>query len=267
MKRRTSMKLSYSLVLFTSCYVFGQLGGPSIGLVPDAGSIRAMYGSAAAGAVGDWQDPGLALSLIEVSPSQDFVLATSAESGQVLLISRSAGVQPTPITGAAASPDRIAFSPNGTAAALWYAASNHIQVISGLPNAAMVRDIDASYLAASPVSIAVSDDGAWVVGAWAQGAYAFGIDGQPVLLPTDGAPMAVAFFHARPDVALITPNQVAMVTSLGQQSASTVLWSNPNPSSTAPAQVAVGFGVSSDNQRVSVTGNWGGVYTLSLIHI
>ncbi len=258
------MKTVLAFLLILSFHAFAQLGGPSIGLVPDAGSVRVMYGSAAAGAVGDWQDPGQALALVEVSPSQDLVLASAADSGQLLLVSRSRNAPPTPVTGAAASPDRIVFSPNGSAAALWFAASSHIQVIAGLPNAATVRDVDTAYLDASPTSLAVSDDAAWVVGAWPQGAYAFGPDGQPILLPTDGAPMAVAFFHARPDLAMITPRQVVTIAGVGQQSAVTVLWSNPNPPTDAPAQTAVGFAVSSDNQRVSVTGNWGGIYTINL---
>ena len=258
------MRISGVIFLTVSSVAFGQLNGPSLGVVPDTGAIRSMYGSAAAGAVGDRVELGAALSLVEVAPSQDFVLASAAESGKMLLVPVAKSVVPMQLLGIASAPDKIVFSPNGSAAALWFANVAQIQIISGLPASASIRNLDVSYLSGMPLSIAISDDGQWAAGVWSNGVYAFGPEGQPRLLPTEGAPMAVAFFHGKQDATIITSSQVLTISDLGGQASSTLLWNNPSPANDAPAQVAVGFAVSADNQRITVTGDWGGVYTINL---
>jgi hypothetical protein len=258
----------------TSAFIFfalagaacAQLRGPLLGYVPDGGSIRAMYGIPAAGAVGSVLDAGRQLTLVAVSPTQTFALAT-ANTGVLLLLTPNANgsaVSVAPVAGAAAGSDRIVFSPNGGIAALWY--QGHIQIISGLPSNPVTRVVDASFLTGAPSALAVSDDGQWTAGAWPEGVYAFGPQNQVITLPVEGLPEALCFFHSKADVAVITATQVVTIADIGGAATPTVLWSKPPdpPDSTAPVQVAVGLATSFDNRHLTVTGNLGGLFTFDL---
>jgi hypothetical protein len=253
-------------------FAYAQVGGPTIGLVPDSGSVRTMYGIPAAGAVGGLQAVDRTLGLVVISPTQSFGLATESSTGAVVVLqpaSDGIGFQSTALSGATASPDRMVFSPNGSTAVLWFAASLQMQVVTGLPGSPVIRQVSASSmgsdLVALPGALAVSDDGQWSVGAWAQGVYAFNSTGQPTALAVLGQAEAVCFFHGSDDLAILSASQVVTVTGLGGQPGEAVVWSKPADSTPdAPVQLAQGMAASSDNTLLTITGNLGGVFTINL---
>ena len=241
-----------------------QVRGPVMGYLPDNGALRTLYGIPASGWVGDAVTPDRALSLIEMSPDQSRALAIAADTGALMLLTPATGVT-AHVNGAASGADRIVFSPSGTAAALWFSANDHIQVISGLAAVPSVRDVDASFLGGAPTGLAVSDDGQWVAGAWSSNVYAFGPAGGASALPVAGPAEALCFFHGRADVAVITASQVVIVSDIGGAVVPNVIYNKPNdPANTAPVEVAVGFAVSFDNRYLSIAGNLGALATFDL---
>ncbi|MDP9114650.1 MAG: hypothetical protein M3O20_13355 [Acidobacteriota bacterium] len=240
-----------------------QVRGPVMGYFPDKGALRTLYGIPAAGWVGDPIAPDRALSLIEMSPDQSRALAIAADTGALMLLTPASGVT-THVNGAASGADRIVFSPNGTAAALWFPGSDHIQVVSGWA-APAVRDIDASFLGGDPAALAVSDDGQWVAGAWSSNVYAFGPAGGAAVLPVAGPAEALCFFHGRADVAVITASQVVIVSDIGGAVVPNVIYSKAaDAPDTTPVQVAVGLTVSFDNRYLALAGNLGWLGTFDL---
>ncbi|HSR09099.1 MAG TPA: hypothetical protein VLM42_18285 [Bryobacteraceae bacterium] len=241
-----------------------QVGGPVMGYLPDNGALRTLYGIPASGWVGDAIGPDRALSLIEMSPDQSRALAIAADTGALMLLTPATGVT-AHVNGAASGADRIVFSPSGTAAALWFPANNHVQVVSGLAAAPSVRDIDASFLGGDPLGLAVSDDGQWVAGAWSSNVYAFGPAGDAAALPVAGLAEALCFFHGRADVAVITASQVVIVSDIGGAVVPNVIYTKPGDSASgAPVEVAVGFAVSFDNRYLAIAGNLGSLATFDL---
>jgi hypothetical protein len=240
-----------------------QVQGPVMGYLPDNGALRTLYGIPAAGWVGDGVTPDRALSLITMSPDQSRALAIAADTGALMLLTPATGVT-AHVNGAASGANRIVFSPSGTAAALWFPDSDHIQVVSGWA-APTVRDIDASFLGGDPAALAVSDDGQWVVGAWTSNIYAFGPTGSAAALPVAGPAEALCFFHGRADVAAITASQVVIVSDIGGAVVPNVIYTKQDDGANAPpVEVVVGFAVSFDNRYLALAGNLGWLGTFDL---
>jgi len=260
------MKFVFATLLASAGAVLAQVGAPVMGLVPEAGSLRVLYGIPAAGFAGDPVPVGRVLSTAQTS-SAGFALGIAQNTGELLLI-RNAAQQTAaePIANVAAGASRIVMSPGGTAALAVYE-SGRVSVIGGLPGAITVRLADISFLGAPPASLAVSDDAQWIVGAWGSAVYALGPAGQVNLLPTDGAAQQVTFFHGKSDVALITANQVALISDIGSAAVPKIIWQKPpDLPPDAVTQVATGLAVSADNQRLTVAGSLGGLYTMDLAH-
>ncbi len=261
--RRTNL---LSIVIFGVLAVSAsaQVSGPVMGYLPDNGALRTLYGIPGSGWVGAAVAPDRALSLIEMSPDQSRALAIAADTGALMLLTPATGVT-AHVNGAASGANRIVFSPSGTAAALWFSANDHIQVVSGLAAAPTVRDIDVSFLGGAPAGLAVSDDGQWVAGAWSSNVYAFGPAGGAAPLPVAGPAEALCFFHGRADVAVITASQVVIVSDIGGAVVPNTIYNKPDDSGNgAPVQVAVGFAVSFDNRYLAVAGNLGALSTFDL---
>jgi hypothetical protein len=247
---------------------WGQVGAPVLGYVPDGSSLRQIHGIAAAGVVEGALSVGRDLALVEVSPSQTLALATASDTGELLVLTPSvngSNMQVASVNGASAGANRIVFSPNGTAAALWFSSTGHLQIVTGLSAAPAVRDSDASFLGADPSALAVSDDGSWAIGSWAQQVYAFGPNGALSVLPVSGTAQALCFFHSSTNVAVITSSQVVVVSDIGGSAAPNVIWSKPADAVDPPTpQVAVGLAASFDNSRLTVAGNLGGLFTFEM---
>jgi hypothetical protein len=243
----TTTIMMRSLIISTllATAAIAQVGGPVLGYVPEGATVRPMYGLPAAGAIGAGIAEG-GWSRIAVSPSQNFLIATSAATGAVQVVNL---LKPsvTAIPGAAANPDILAVSPSGTSAALWFTSSSHIQVVTGLPDAPSVRTIDASFLNASPLAISVSDDGQWAAALFSAGVYAFGPSAQVIPLQTDSGVVALSFMHNSHDLALATSARATSIAGVGAANQPSILY-DYSAQSLSPRALGVSF----DNQQVVV---------------
>jgi hypothetical protein len=131
-------------------------------------------------------------------------------SGEVLLVTTTA----SPIPNVAPKPDRILLSPRGSAALLWYSATRHALILSGLPANPSVRDVDLSYAASDPTVFAVSDDGASSAGIWSGIAVERGPLGDAALLLINPA-QALAFGPGSSDLAVVSPTGATLWNSSG----------------------------------------------------
>lgn len=259
----------YGVLLAFAGAAWAQVQGPVMGYLPDSGVMRTMSGIPAAGSVGVAITPGGTFSRIEVSPDQTLALAVAADTGAVMLYAISSGTS-VAVQGVASSPDRIVFSPSGTAAGLWNSSTRHFQLLDRLSATPAINDINFSFTESDPTSLAVSDDGLWMVGAWPFSTYAVGPSGYAIVLPVGGAAEVVCFFHGRNDVAAITSSQVTLITDIAGAATPNVIWSKPNnpppadPATAPPVQVAVGLATSFDNRYLSVAGNLGALSTFDL---
>lgn len=235
------------LAFFLLCMAAdAQISVPILGYVPEGPRIRMMQGIPGAGVAGPILATGRDLALIAISPQQDYILATDAVTGEVLKIVPGSAPSASAIAGAIANPDSIVMSPSGSAAVLWFSATNHAQIISGLPATPSIREIDASIPGDSPGAIAVSDDGAWLAaGSFAgTGVYIFGADAAMSAIPLDGSATALAFFHNQATLAIETPTRVSTA-ALPAGALQTIYASDRT---LMPAGLAVSF----DNQRIAM---------------
>jgi hypothetical protein len=176
-----------ALVLICTAAAFGQIAAPRLGYVPEGPRIRVMNGIPAAGSVGDYLDVGRNLGLIAVSPRQDYILATAADTGEVLLIVP--GRAPVSVAGADIDP-KIIVSPDGSAAVLLY--EGRAQILTGLPNSPSSREVSVGDVTGA----AISDDGTLA-------------EISSILLP-DGPPVALAYF--RKSSVLVAVNATSIYT-------------------------------------------------------
>ena len=134
------------------------LGGPWLGLVFDreAAGLRTITGVPGAAHLGPPLDLGMRLAWAAVSPRLDHVFAASPDSEELLLFQvRNGTIARRSLPGAPSAPDRIAFSPSGAAAVLYYPATGEVRILSGPEGLAPMRAFD---LPAAPKVLAVSDD-------------------------------------------------------------------------------------------------------------
>jgi hypothetical protein len=234
--------------------MWAQVGPPVLGYLPDGARLRPVHGIPAAAAVLPALDAGREFARAAVSPKQDFVLASAADNGEVLIARPGQGMKS--ITGASASPDAIVVSPSGTAAALWYSSNHHVQIVKGLPDAPEVRDIDATFLNDAPAALAVSDDAEWLAGAWALGLHAFGPHGEVNRVQIDESATALAFFHGSHDLAAATGQGVYTISDAGGRN----LVNRVLPVTAAASYAAV----VSNNRRVILATTSGQVTSLDL---
>ncbi len=205
--RPESSKRCAILFCMTAIGAWGQIAGPSLGLVPDGSNVRAMYGMPAAGAVGAVISGGRPLANIAISPPQNYAIATATDDGSTVLVLASGSV--SMVAGAAANASHIVVSPQGSSAALWLAASSQFQILSGLPGAPTIRSINATAFGA-PIAFAVSDDGE-VAASWNDGVRVFGADGSVNPVPTAERVLALAFFAQRDGLMMATATRVISV--------------------------------------------------------
>ena len=129
---------------------------PVLGLVFDAQrqAIRSVMGIPAASRLGSSLDAGNNLRAVAISSERGYALAVEEATGAALLITP-AGRQP--LTGVRAGGTVIAAGPRGTSAAIYFADSGKVSILSGLPeNPQVVREVTVD---GPPTLLAVSDDG------------------------------------------------------------------------------------------------------------
>jgi hypothetical protein len=246
-----------TLIFLSLCSALpAQVGGPLIGYVPEGAHIRPMYGLPAAGAIGAPLDAGRNFALTAIAPSQKFALVTAADTGELMVYKPASGL--ATVSGAATSPDALAISPSGSSAALWFPLTGKLQIVTGLPDSPAVETIDVSFLNASPMSIAVSDDGQWTVGLWAAGVYAFGPSGVVIPLQTDPGVVSLSFFHNNHDLALATASRATTIADVGGATQMSVLY-DYSALSLSPRAIAASF----DNRVVVMADGAGTLVNLS----
>jgi hypothetical protein len=234
-----------------------QVGAPQLGWIPDGAHIRPVYGLPAAAAIGPAISTDQDFSRIAPSPARNYVLVSSAQSGVVFVYTPENGLISLPDAGIA--PDFVVLSPRGSAAALWFSSINQVQLVTGLPDAPSIRQVDASFLGSTPDKLAISDDGAWFAGTWPGGVFAFGPDGQVNRLPLEDHVTALAFFQGTLDLAAASASSLQKITGVsGFAIASTLLSSDD--ASLQPVAVAA----TSDNRTVLLADATGAVTAVDI---
>jgi hypothetical protein len=242
-----------SVILSTAA--FAQVGGPVLGYVPEADTVRVLNGLPAAGSIGGTIAEG-GWSKIAVSPAQNFLIATLSANGEVLNVNL---IQPSvlSIPGVSPNPDLIAISPSGASAALWFTSLGRMQVVTGLPSTPVVATLAAPFLNSTPSALAVADDGQWAAGIWSAGVYAFGSTIMP--LQTDPGAVALAFFHNSHDLALATAARATSIADVGGASQPSVLY-DYSAQSLSPRAIALSF----DNQHAVVADSTGKLVNIAV---
>jgi hypothetical protein len=244
-----------ALALATAATLSAQIAAPLLGWLPEGEQIRRMNGLPGAATLGATANVGRLLTHIAVSPSQNYVLASDAGTGEVLLIIPAPGPGNGPGVSAttldtSVNPDQIAASPRGSSAILWFSGAAQFEILSGLPAAPTLRQIDASFLTSAPSAIAVSDDGQWIAAASSAGVFEWGPDGVPRQLYGGSDAAALAFFTGNSTLAIATSTQLLSV----NESAVSALYQG----SFSPAGLATSF----DNNEVVLADRNGTIYSI-----
>lgn len=232
--------------------------GPMLGFVRDAGALVPLLGIPGAAMMGDALDLGADVREASFSPDRDYVLALLGEDRIATLLAlrsrRPARTLPDVATGA----DRVYLSAEGSAAALYFAARNRLQIVSGLPdNPAVSGEF---FLTASPSAVALNDDASSVLVADAE-------SGSVDLLLSDGTlrrigtGALVTFLSRSRDAVIGDPalNRVYLVRDVSG-SGETLLLASEREGLTEPVAVAA----SSDNALVFVATARSGIATVSV---
>lgn len=199
----------------------GQVAGPVAGYVFDAGSlaVRPVLGIPGASVFGSAVPFGYDIASATISPGADSAVLIAAD-GSLHFVRLNAGTATEiPFNGSSAKPDRIVFSPSGTAVAL--IAAGHAQVFTGLPAAVSLAgsfDFGTSGAASSQAqaqitgrpaamvrsSLALSDDGAWMLTV-ANGSLELIGSGSMQNIGTAGRGAFIAFAPSSHDAAIADP--------------------------------------------------------------
>jgi hypothetical protein len=261
LRRETRHRIILALcVLSAAGAARAQVGAPQLGWVPDGARFRPVYGIPAAAAVGSAVPADQDFSRIAASPAGNYVLVSagsaSAQAGLVSIYTPENGLIPLP--GAGGAPDLVVLSPRGSAAALWFSSINQVQLVTGLPNAPVIRQLDASFLG-SPGALALSDDGAWFAGTWTAGVYAFGPNGEMNQLPIADGVAALAFLQGTHDLAAASAAAVQTVTGIGGFALVSTLLASAD-SSLQPVALAA----TSDNRTLLLADESGSVTAIDI---
>jgi hypothetical protein len=152
----------------------GNLSGPVAGFVFD-GSGRAMrpiQGIPGASLLGDPVSFGIDVASAYIAPRQDSAFVIGADQSLHLFLLKNGVPTEVSLGGVTGVPERVVFSPSGTAAAL--VASNTARILTGLPSApTLIGSIKVESLSIYMVEglanthwsspLALSDDGAYML--------------------------------------------------------------------------------------------------------
>jgi hypothetical protein len=150
----------------------GSLNGPVAGYVYDsaAQALRPVLGIAGAATLGAPVSGGYSFTAATVSPRLDSFFGVASGGSTHWFAISGGSFNETAIAGLMASPERIVFSPSGTAAALY--AGGQAQIVTGLPGAPAVAGTVGLNQTSSPrarripaPALAISDDGAYLLAA------------------------------------------------------------------------------------------------------
>jgi len=140
-----------------------QIAGPVSGYVFDSAArgLRPILGIPGASLLGNPVNFGFEVSSVSIAPRQDAAFVTAVDGSFHLFRIQSGTPAEMTLNGITGAPQRVVFSPAGTAAALY--SNGSIQLVSGLPDTpAIAASLDAQAFGI-PDSLALSDDGTVVL--------------------------------------------------------------------------------------------------------
>ncbi len=200
----------------------GRVAGPLAGYVFDGSSraVRPVQGIPGASLMGDALDFGISVSSAGVSPRLDSAIVVAADGSLHIFSLNGGAAAEVAVNGIAMSPQRIAYSPTGSAAALY--GNGKIQVVTGLPSApkpgssfdvaALLTVPGGRERAAMNGSMAVSDDGAYVLVSAGSGMHLLGAGGASQIASERGA---MAAFSPGTHDAAIAGSRVTLIKDVG----------------------------------------------------
>jgi len=233
-----------------------QVSAPQLGWIPDGSRIRPVSGIPTAAAIGTAVLANQDFSRMAASPAGDYVLVSSAQTGTVSIYTPENGLIALP--GAGVAPDSLVLSPRGSAAALWFSSIHQVQLVTGLPDAPVIRQLDASFLGSAPDALALSDDGSWLAGVWSSSVYAFGPSGETNRLPIENV-ATLAFFQGTHDLAAAGATGLQMLTGVGGFAVVSTLLASAD-ASLQPVAVAA----TSDNRSVVLADRSGALVSIDV---
>jgi DNA-binding beta-propeller fold protein YncE len=188
----------------------GSVAGPLAGFVFDSGAhvLRPILGIPGAASFGGGLEFGVEAAAVAVSPRQDSAIVTGTDNTLHLFRLRSGSAAEVALNGITVAPERVVYSPAGTAAALY--GGGRVQVVTGLPAApAPGLTFDLTGLLAAPQrghrpftgSLAVSDDGTCLLAAGLDSVQVFAASGAGSLMPAHNA--LAAFAPGAHDAAIV----------------------------------------------------------------
>jgi hypothetical protein len=204
MIRRFSLFLIFAAALPAA---EGGVDGPKLGYVfdPAQASARVVLGIPGSSTVGDAIATGL--SAAAISPSQDYVIGITGDTGEVAIILTADGAR-KPLTGVSAAPDLIVLSPRGSAAAFFYKDGSHARIVKGLPSNPELAGDFSTYSAGA--KLAISDDAERLLQLTADGeVYSFTLDGNSKRLDIDGVISAAFLAGSREALLVQTSGDIA----------------------------------------------------------
>jgi hypothetical protein len=227
---------------------FGRIAGPVLGYVWDsaAGALRAIQGVPGSSLLGAPMDAGVPVARAAVSPRHDYVLAVTAEGEAAVLRIGGGRLARRLIEGVAVGAVRIALSPEGRAAALFYDGfeTGRVQVVTGLPDQpALAGTLVMSEPPGALEALAVSDGGlvlAALAGAEGSTISLMTVEGEIRVIASAGQVSALAFAPGRADALAADrkSNQLLWIVAAAAAAAVRTL-AGPDDGIAGPAAVAV----------------------------
>ncbi|MEQ1946372.1 MAG: hypothetical protein ABL995_04245 [Bryobacteraceae bacterium] len=236
-----------------------QVQTPLMGVAPDGGALRPMYGMPSSGSLGRPMPAPGNLNHSAVAPGGSVAIGVTPEEGRPVVVKMGPdGAKFAEIPGAAQGADHVCLSPKGSAALLLNSATGVAQVVSGLAaEAAVGRSLDFSG-ATTLHATAVSDDGAWVVASTDAGVIAYGPQGQTVTLPVAGAVTALTFLNSSLDVVATTATEVTLISEINGLANAQALYAGA-ADAPPPPESPIAIAVSEDNNHVVLIEPSGGI--------
>jgi hypothetical protein len=227
-----------------------QVRQQALGFVFDSGisRIRPLWGVPGASTVGDPVDLGGDVFSKAVSPNQDFIVFLGGPTHLAQTWMHDTQTV-SGIPGVPGGATQVVLSPEGGSAAFYYADTQQVHVVSGLPSAPVASmDADLSALMNPLQSLAVSDDGALLLaseglisGNAAPSVVVFRAGSVAARIGLSGSATAIAFLSNSHDVLLSSATEAVLVRDAAAQTSRTIL--------PAVANSAVGIISSTDGTR------------------
>ena len=239
----------------------GQLSGPGAGYVYDrtAAALRPVRGVPGAATLGDLLAVPYSLEAGFVAPRQDLAVLVATDGTTHWIALSGHGATEVAAQGSIATPERVVFSPTGTAAAR--VASDSVQVVTGLPSSPALAGSVTLAPDRQPGRgrLAVSDDGAWLLLASGNGLRLVAVaGGGSITLMPNGQSAAVAFAPGSHDAAIASDGAVTWIHDAAGSAVQQAVAQNP-----ALAR-AVGVAFSADGATLYAATATGSIWSFDL---